>query len=123
VIDKEKAVLPVMWDGKHGLLSKLVQGGLWRPVALVTAMTALTACVTAPLPEPAEDAFFLEELPDELVALAAPYQSLEAVRLSPDDGCYLYRHEGPVETTLLPLRTSEGRPICVQRPSDPSTTG
>ena len=47
--------------------------------------------------------------------MAAPYQNLQLVRLRPEDGCYWYQHAGQVETTLLPLRTSEGRPICLQR--------
>ncbi len=48
----------------------------------------------------------------QLSALAAPYQDLQSVRLRPEDGCYWYRHIGPVEATMLPLRTPEGRPIC-----------
>jgi hypothetical protein len=32
----------------------------------------------------------------------------------PEDGCYWYRYVGPVETTYLPLRTIEGRPICTR---------
>ena len=50
----------------------------------------------------------------QLSALAAPYQDLQSVRLRPGDGCYWYRHVGPVEATMLPLRTPEGRPICTQ---------
>lgn len=51
-------------------------------------------------------------LPEGVLAIAAPYQDLTAVRIDPEDGCYVYRHAGPVETTYLPLRTVEGRPIC-----------
>lgn len=57
---------------------------------------------------------FISELPESLLALAAPYQNLNAVRLNPD-GCYVYQYAGPVETTFLPLRSKEGRPICTQR--------
>lgn len=49
---------------------------------------------------------------DEIVALAAPNQNLEAIRLNPEDGCYWYLHEGPVENTLIPLRSKTGRRIC-----------
>lgn len=49
---------------------------------------------------------------DEVAALAAPHQNLDAVRVDPDDGCYWYLYEGPVETTLLPLRSKTGRRIC-----------
>ncbi|MGS4943941.1 hypothetical protein ACVDG3_00550 [Meridianimarinicoccus sp. RP-17] len=55
------------------------------------------------------------EVMTQLDAVAAPYQDLQSVRLLPEDGCYWYRHVGPVETTLLPLRTATGQPICTQR--------
>lgn len=54
---------------------------------------------------------FVENLPEEVIALAAPYQNLQAVRLN-EDGCYWYQHVGQVETTMLPLRTVDGQPIC-----------
>ncbi|MDO6778427.1 hypothetical protein Q4604_04015 [Marinovum sp. 1_MG-2023] len=52
--------------------------------------------------------------PESVQAIAAPYQDLTAVRWNPDDGCYWYRHVGPVETTMLPLRTVNGNPICTK---------
>jgi len=61
---------------------------------------------------------FIKELPEAVVAIAAPYQDLETVRIDPSDGCYTYRHAGPVETTFLPLRSTEGRPICTRLPDD-----
>lgn len=54
----------------------------------------------------------LPPLPEQVIAVAAPWQNLATARLMEADGCYWYEHEGPVETTLLPLRTPEGRPIC-----------
>ncbi len=51
-------------------------------------------------------------LPDQLVALAAPGQDLRSVKLMPEDGCYWYRHVGPVETTMLPLLSVNKRHIC-----------
>ena len=62
---------------------------------------------------------FIKELPEGVLAVAAPFQDLNAVVLRPEDGCYWYRHRGPVETTFLPLRTVEGRPICT-RPDTPA---
>lgn len=53
---------------------------------------------------------------DDLIAIAAPYQDLSTVRINPEDGCYEYRHLGPVETTYLPLRTREGNPLCSRPP-------
>jgi len=57
---------------------------------------------------------FIRKLPDGVLAVAAPYQDLNAVRIDSSDGCYVYRHVGPVETTFLPLRTLDGRPICTR---------
>lgn len=57
---------------------------------------------------------FIRTLPEEIVALAAPNQDLKSVQLREADGCYWYRHVGPVETTMLPLRSAEGRPICTR---------
>ncbi|WP_375266663.1 hypothetical protein [Planktotalea sp.] len=59
---------------------------------------------------------FIKELPEGVLAIAAPYQDLAAVRIDPADGCYVYRHVGPVETTFIPLRSVRGRPICTQLP-------
>lgn len=58
----------------------------------------------------------LTNLSDNLVAIAAPYQDLSTVRINPDDGCYEYRHVGPVETTYLPLRARAGNPLCSRPP-------
>lgn len=62
---------------------------------------------------------FFRELPDGVLAIAAKNQDLTTVRIDPADGCYVYRYVGPVETTFLPLRADNGRPIC----SRPSVTG
>ncbi|WP_300514225.1 hypothetical protein [Aliiroseovarius sp.] len=58
---------------------------------------------------------FIMELPEPVLEIVAPNQDLTAVRIDPEDGCYVYRHVGPVETTFLPLRSKRGRPICTQR--------
>jgi hypothetical protein len=60
---------------------------------------------------------FYKELPEGVLAIAATNQDLTAVRIDPADGCYVYRYVGPVETTFLPLRTTNGSPIC-SRPAD-----
>ena len=59
----------------------------------------------------------LAKVPDEVLAIADPKQNLGAVRINPDDGCFEYRHIGPVETTFLPLRSTQGRPICTAAPA------
>ncbi|MCO0614428.1 hypothetical protein M8756_14000 [Lutimaribacter sp. EGI FJ00015] len=73
------------------------------------SILALSAC-GAP-PSGSSDA---PALPDAVLELAAPNQDLSSARLRPEDGCYWYVHEGPVETTLLPLRTTGGNPICTR---------
>ena len=55
-----------------------------------------------------------DNLPADLVALVAPGQDVASARLLPEDNCYWYENHGQVETTLLPLTTTEGRPICMQ---------
>lgn len=55
------------------------------------------------------------DIPESVVALAAPGQDLSTARLLPADNCYWYLHPGPVETTLVPLRAVGGGPICLQR--------
>lgn len=65
---------------------------------------------------------YIGTLPEAVVALAAPGQDLKSVRLDPEDGCYVYRYAGPVETTFLPLRSKDGRPICTQAPDAPKKT-
>ncbi|WP_366140042.1 hypothetical protein [uncultured Jannaschia sp.] len=90
-------------------------GATGRAALLFVAVMTLGACAV-PLGETAG----LEPAPSREVltrlnALAASYQDLSFVRLRPEDGCYWYRHVGPVETTMLPLRTVEGRTICNRR--------
>ncbi len=70
----------------------------------------LAACATATTSPDG----FIAELPEGVLSVAAPYQDLTAVRLDEMSGCYVYRHIGVVETTFLPLRTRDGRPICTR---------
>lgn len=60
------------------------------------------------------------ELPEEIVAQIDPAQRLDTIRLFPEDGCYWYLWQGPVETTYLPLRTVDGRRICNRQPDAPN---
>lgn len=61
---------------------------------------------------------YIRELPEEVRAIIAPNQDISEVRIDPEDGCFVYRYVGPVETTFLPLRSRDGRPICTQRPEE-----
>lgn len=84
-------------------------------------MLLLTACDTFELEDSDPSSQFIGELPANVLAVAAPYQDLKAVKIDPASGCYIYRHAGPVETTFLPLRSMEGRPICTERPDEAPT--
>lgn len=69
------------------------------------------------MPSADRDRYEIGNVPDQVVAMAAPGQDLSSARLVPEDGCYWYAHSGPVETTLVPLRADGGRPICTARQS------
>ncbi|MFD1481013.1 hypothetical protein ACFQ5P_06880 [Paracoccus nototheniae] len=80
-------------------------------VLAAVLITAGCGNMTARTAAPETD---LQSLPPTLIALVAPGQDVATARLLPDDNCYWYEHRGQVETTLLPLTTAEGRPICMQ---------
>jgi len=87
----------------------------WRRLFLPAALALVGGCAAPP--DPAEDAppGFIEDLSPKVVALAAPNQNLDKVRLNPEDRCYWYLHEGPVESVMVPLRAVDGGLIC-ERP-------
>lgn len=64
---------------------------------------------------------FMSTLSPELLAMVDPRQNLNAVKIDPADGCFVYQYAGPVETTFLPLRSKDGRPICSHRAEVPPT--
>lgn len=88
---------------------------------LLPPLLALAACdVPTGSSDPTEISY-IETLPEGVTALAAPNQNLQAVTVLPEDGCYWYLHNGPVEATLLPLRSRDGRPICSRAPGEVDT--
>lgn len=72
----------------------------------------VTACAEVQTSSTAGVSASMSQIPDSVRELAATNQDLTDVRIDPDNGCYVYRHTGPVETTYLPLRAANGRPIC-----------
>ena len=95
-----------------------------RNIVLISSIVILGACsVSGMSGTGGENSGFIDELPEAVVAMAAPFQNLEAVQLLPEDGCYWYQHVGPVETTMLPLRTVNGNKICTRPRSEPITSG
>lgn len=94
------------------------------------AVIALSACEEVVVDDVAEiapassigDQRFVRNLPEAVANLAASGQDLSRVALVEDDNCYWYAHDGPVETTLLPLRTNDGRPICVRQAAAEETS-
>jgi hypothetical protein len=86
------------------------------------ALSLLTACGSLQNTSSTPSNGFIKELPEGVLAIVAPYQDLRAVQIDPTDGCFVYRHIGPVETTLLPLRSVNGRPICTRPAEVPKTS-
>ena len=84
---------------------------------LIAGALLLTAGCTIQPTGPDGTAGQIDTVPEAVVALAAPDQNVATARLLPDDNCYWYEHNGPVETTLLPLTTPNGNPICLARES------
>lgn len=82
---------------------------------LIASLLILTAGCTIP-PGIGGNARAAEDsIPESVKAIAAPNQDTNTAHLRPKDRCYWYEHSGPVETTLLPLRTVNGNPICAPR--------
>lgn len=77
------------------------------------ALLVVTGC-TVPATAPQGVSTRVGNLPESVVRLAAPNQDLTTARLLPEDGCFWYQHNGPVETTLVPLRAVGGNPICTR---------
>ncbi|SDI54219.1 hypothetical protein [Aliiruegeria lutimaris] len=93
-------------------------------VPAILALLALGACAETTITTgPEGDIATLKDVPEGVIALAAPNQDLTTVRIQPEDGCYWYRYSGPVETTYLPLRARDGRPICSRAPETAQTSG
>ena len=85
-----------------------------RRAPIIAAMLVLAGCSTLSMDD-GDAPNRVGSVSEAVAALAAPGQDLTKARLLPEDGCYWYRHVGPVETTMLPLRTPEGRTICTER--------
>lgn len=81
---------------------------------LPVSMLGLAACSEQTSGTGGAEPGYVANLPEDVLAIVAPNQNLNAVQLRPEDGCYWYRHDGPVETTMLPLRTTAGNPICTR---------
>lgn len=84
-----------------------------KPLILLAALPfALTACDASMATAPTGTTS--TTVPENIAALAAPNQNLSTARVDEATGCYVYLHRGPVESTYLPLRTADGRPICTE---------
>ena len=124
-------MLPTDIDKPTGLITAAARMDSAAPVArkrfwpsLVSGiLLALGACSIPVAPANDKSTGFINELPEGVALIAAPYQNLQEVILKPEDGCYWYSHVGPVETTMLPLRTVQGRPICTEAAGKPLASG
>jgi hypothetical protein len=94
-----------------------------KRLGVLAASLALSGCVPAGDPTVAANDGFMQDVPEAVLAAAAPFQDLSSVVLMPEDGCYWYRHRGPVETTMLPLLTTAGRSICTRPQTGPIPAG
>ncbi len=83
---------------------------------ILLGILALAACDTI-APEPVSQLPSPEQqVLTQITALAGPNQNVQTARLRTDDNCYWFSYAGPVETTELPLLTTDGRHICAQAP-------
>ena len=86
---------------------------------MIGALVALGACAELPM-TPADTALAPAPsrggVPQEVRDIAAPFQNVDSAVLLEEDNCYWYEHQGPVERTLLPLRSVRGNPICAPDP-------
>lgn len=80
-------------------------------------LIGLGACVPIEQSAGVPSIQFISEVPESVLAIAAEGQDLKALKIDPVDGCYTFQHVGPVETTFLPLRAKNGRPICTRAAS------
>ena len=84
---------------------------------MMLAGLAVAGC--EPLPTDANGTTI--RVPEQVIAVAAPGQDLTTARVLEEDGCYWYVHVNAVESTMLPLRTSDGRPICTRPRGTPAS--
>ncbi|EAQ13062.1 hypothetical protein RB2654_11208 [Rhodobacterales bacterium HTCC2654] len=89
-------------------------------IALAALPLTLAACDMPATTTVGASQGTISNVPERIAELAAPGQNLNSVRINELDGCYEYQYFGPVETTYLPLRTRDGRPICTRAPGDPA---
>ncbi len=85
------------------------------------AIAALSGCIqNTPLVESDPSKRTLTTLPENVLAIAGSGQDLNNVRVDVASNCFVYLHNGPVESTYLPLRNKRGQPICIKK--DPEGT-
>lgn len=87
---------------------------LKQKIMVAVALSLTAGCAIQPT-GPGDSADRRGNVPEAVIALAAPDQDVATARVLPNDNCYWYEHSGPVETTLLPLTTPNGNPICLPR--------
>jgi hypothetical protein len=103
-------------SAKQQYSGKWSQKMIKRSAAVFTLIPLVSACaVTMTEPEAASPT---RSIPEEVIAIAGPNQDIMSAFLRPDDNCFWHMHNGPVERTPLPLRTSDSRHICIQQPAE-----
>lgn len=86
-----------------------------KETSMVAAALSLTVGCAKQETGPSDVIDQMDTVPEAVFAMADPDQDAATARVLPNDNCYWYEHSGPVETTLLPLTTPNGNPICLPR--------
>ncbi|WP_338050527.1 hypothetical protein [Roseovarius dicentrarchi] len=102
-------------DGIQTMEGRFMRAIIEKRAVMIATTLSLTAGCAMQSAETGGTANQIGNIPANVVALADPNQDISTARLLPDDGCFWYEHRGPVETTLVPLRSPEGNPICAAR--------
>jgi hypothetical protein len=90
----------------------------FKSAVITVGCLMLVACAAPVPPAPTTQVPSPEQqVQDQINAMAAPNQNIQTARLRTDDNCYWFSYVGPVETTELPLLTTEGRHICAPKPA------
>jgi len=98
-------------DTKGSLMRVLM---LKQKIMVAVALSLTAGCAIQPT-GPGDSADRRGNVPEAVIVMAAPDSDVATARLVPADGCYWYEPSGPVETTLVPLRTVTGNRICTPR--------
>ncbi len=94
-----------------------------KPFLLIATLPLVLAACDASQMGSTSSGTPASNLPEGVLEIVAPSQNLSTARVDETSGCYVYLHNGPVESTYLPLRARNGQPICAREPEDGTAAG